>query len=58
MSDEIIKQTEPSVQASDAAELTEKDLASVTGGDKATPVAPTEQVSLNFSKIEWKYNAQ
>ena len=53
MSDENIKQNEPLVQAADSKELTEKDLESVTGGDK-----PTESLTLNFGKIEVKYESQ
>jgi hypothetical protein len=53
MSDENIKQNEPLVQAADSKELTEKDLEGVTGGDK-----PTESLTLNFGKIEVKYESQ
>ena len=56
MSDENIKNNEPSVQAAAPQELTEKDLENVTGGDKSQ--MPVETVSLNFSKIEFTYKPQ
>lgn len=59
MSDENVKKIEPSVQAADSTELTEKDLEAVTGGDKATnSPLPTENLTLTFQKIEYKYGAQ
>ena len=39
-------------------ELSESDLEKVGGGDanKATPSGPTENLSLNFTKIETSYH--
>ena len=43
--------------------LDDQDLEKVTGGDKASPkkvtsVGPTEQISLSFGKLGFKYNEQ
>lgn len=43
--------------------LDDKDIEKVTGGDKASPkkvtsVGPTEQISLSFGKLGFKYNEQ
>jgi bacteriocin-like protein len=57
MSEENIKNNEPAVQAAAPKELTEKDLESVTGGDNKSQL-PTENLSLNFTKIEWTYSQQ
>ncbi len=58
MSDENIKKIEPSIQATDSKELTENDLESVTGGDKAAIAPANESVSFNFTKIEYNYSAR
>jgi bacteriocin-like protein len=56
MSDENIIKNEPAVEAASSSELTEKDLETVTGG--SSDILPKEQVSLSFSKIEFKYKEQ
>ena len=35
-------------------ELTDKELAKVTGGDKSASDRPAETLSLNFTKVEYK----
>jgi type VI protein secretion system component Hcp len=39
-------------------ELSEEQLNQATGGATGGNENPTESVSLNFNKIEWKYNQQ
>jgi hypothetical protein len=56
MSDDNIIKNEPAVEAANPSELTEKDLETVTGG--SSDILPKEQVSLSFSKIEFKYKEQ
>jgi bacteriocin-like protein len=58
MSDENIIKNKPAVEAASSTELTEKDLETVTGGDKASNPPVGESVSLNFTKVEFQYKAQ
>lgn len=59
MSDEINKTNELSAQAADSKELSDKEMETVTGGDKATQKQfPTETIKMNYGMIEWTYTAQ
>ena len=59
MSDEINKANEAAAQAADSKELSDKEMETVTGGDKATQKQfPTETIKLDYSAIEWTYTKQ